>query len=79
MITEEKIRKAIKKGANIDSKFEAELLKIKKEVIDLINKSYAPNLVMEEISEAILRNTSYVIGKNNKYCLDVFTILSRAC
>lgn len=79
MITEEKIRKAIKKGANIDSKFEVELSEITKKVVDLVNKSHAPNLVMEEISEAILRNTSYVIGKNNKYCLDVFTILSRAC
>lgn len=79
MITEEERQKAIALGAKIDSKFEAKLSKITKEVISLIDKSYAPNLITKKIREEISRSTFYIINRNNKYCLDIAAIMASAC
>ncbi len=73
-----KLEKALKLGANIDSDFEKELKDIEERVVDLIKKSSAPNLIMEEIKESILRDTFYVV-KEGKYKLSYLKSLRHAC
>lgn len=79
MITEKKIAKALKFGAEFDSNFENDLNKIKKNIVKLIEKTCAPNLIMEEIKEEIEKKTFYFVGKENEYRHDNLSARGIAC